>query len=73
MPGLITGSRSSSEGPRANEQGSSRNSVVEDDYVATSFPGYAEKPLEEQLEPIAVVGMGKLNSAMEFGTRTWKE
>ncbi|KAK4141946.1 uncharacterized protein C8A04DRAFT_13698 [Dichotomopilus funicola] len=27
-------------------------------YAATSFPGYAEKPLDEQLEPIAVVGMG---------------
>ncbi|KAH6616033.1 KR domain-containing protein [Chaetomium sp. MPI-SDFR-AT-0129] len=27
-------------------------------YAATSFPGYAEKSLEEQLEPIAVVGMG---------------
>ncbi|KAK8062454.1 hypothetical protein PG997_014551 [Apiospora hydei] len=30
----------------------------DDDYPALSFPGYAEKPLDEQLEPIAVVGMG---------------
>ncbi|KAK4243208.1 hypothetical protein C7999DRAFT_36471 [Corynascus novoguineensis] len=28
------------------------------EYAATSFPDYAEKPLYEQLEPIAVVGMG---------------
>ncbi|KAI0132735.1 KR domain-containing protein [Xylariales sp. AK1849] len=58
MPGLIVESRTSSEGPHASRQGSSRNSAVEDDYQATSFPGYAEKPLDEQLEPIAVVGMG---------------
>ncbi|KAH8200322.1 hypothetical protein TruAng_005538 [Truncatella angustata] len=58
MPGLIVESRSSSEGPHASRQGSSRNSVIEDDYQAASFPGYAEKPLDEQLEPIAVVGMG---------------
>lgn len=30
-----------------------------DKYPAISFPGYAEKPLDEQLEPIAIVGMGK--------------
>ncbi|KAK8029899.1 polyketide synthase [Apiospora rasikravindrae] len=30
----------------------------DDEYPALSFPGYAEKPLDEQLEPIAVVGMG---------------
>lgn len=34
--------------------------VLEDfEYPALSFPSYAEKPLSEQLEPIAVVGMGK--------------
>lgn len=33
--------------------------VIDDvEYPALSFPGYAEKPLSEQLEPIAVVGMG---------------
>ncbi|KAI1842798.1 hypothetical protein JX266_010974 [Neoarthrinium moseri] len=58
MPGLIVQSRTSSEGPHASRQGSSRNSVIEDDYPAATFPGYAEKPLDEQLEPIAVIGMG---------------
>jgi len=28
------------------------------EYPAATFPGYAEKPLYEQLEPLAVVGMG---------------
>ncbi|KAI1734298.1 KR domain-containing protein [Xylaria scruposa] len=37
---------------------SSASSISEHEYPARSFPGYAEKPLEEQLEPIAVVGMG---------------
>lgn len=33
--------------------------IVEDsDYPAISFDGYSEKPLSQQLEPIAVVGMG---------------
>ena len=27
-------------------------------YAGTSLPGYSEKPLSEQLDPIAVVGMG---------------
>ncbi|KAK4182962.1 polyketide synthase [Podospora australis] len=30
----------------------------DNDYPAKSFPGYNEKPLHEQLEPIAVIGMG---------------
>ncbi|KAH8704702.1 putative polyketide synthase [Talaromyces proteolyticus] len=39
--------------------GSDNGSVIEDsEYPALQFPGYAEKPLSEQLEPIAVVGMG---------------
>ena len=29
-------------------------------YVAASYPGYREKPLTEQLEAIAVCGMGTL-------------
>ncbi|KAH8698986.1 putative polyketide synthase [Talaromyces proteolyticus] len=40
--------------------GSSSESEIIDpmDYPAVNFPGYSEKPLNEQLEPIAVVGMG---------------
>ncbi|KAI4159807.1 MAG: hypothetical protein LQ342_006318 [Letrouitia transgressa] len=50
-------SSSSSDGQRRSLAGS--NQIVDDDeYPAVSFPGYAEKPLSEQLEPIAVVGMG---------------
>ena len=64
MPGVTIGSRSSSEGPSgdkptSNPSGSSESSLMDEDYAAASFPGYSEKPLEEQLEPIAVIGMGK--------------
>lgn len=38
---------------------STQNVVLDDAYVATSLPNYNERPLSEQLEPIAVVGMGK--------------
>lgn len=37
---------------------SAASSAGDDEYAAASFPDYAEKPLDEQLEPIAVVGMG---------------
>lgn len=42
---------SSTPGPRI---------IDSNDYPALPFPGYTEKPLNEQLEPIAVVGMGKI-------------
>lgn len=42
----------------ASSAGSSVH-VGSDDYVAKSFPDYSEKPLDEQLEPIAVVGIGE--------------
>ncbi|KAI9730793.1 MAG: hypothetical protein M1818_008073 [Claussenomyces sp. TS43310] len=55
MPGLTVSSRSSlgsfEDSPRGGP-------IAQEDYPALSFPGYAEKPLEEQLEPIAVIGMG---------------
>ncbi|PCG91451.1 Acyl transferase/acyl hydrolase/lysophospholipase [Penicillium occitanis (nom. inval.)] len=50
--------------------------VIDDaEYPALSFPGYAEKPLSEQLEPIAVVGMGcrlpgEVHSLSEFWNLT---
>ncbi|KAI1080407.1 putative polyketide synthase [Whalleya microplaca] len=65
MPGLLRTSRSSSQSSQssfAESHGSTANtsihSSVHGDYPALAFPGYAEKPLDEQLEPIAVVGMG---------------
>lgn len=49
MPGLVFKSKS-------------HETVIDDAaYPAVSFPDYAEAPLSEQLEPIAVVGMGKLH------------
>ncbi|KKP02218.1 KR domain-containing protein [Trichoderma harzianum] len=50
---------------------SAASSAGDDEYAAASFPDYAEKPLDEQLEPIAVVGMGcrlpgDVKSASEF-------
>ncbi|TVY54903.1 Reducing polyketide synthase DEP5 [Lachnellula cervina] len=65
MPGLTIDSRSSSEGPYLSAY---PNSVLDEsnDYPAVSFPGYAEKPLDEQLEPIAVIGMGDVGSPADF-------
>ena len=58
-----TSSSSSSEGLLHDDLGLSAAQIVHDaDYPAASFPGYAEKPLSEQLEPIAVVGMGNYNT-----------
>ncbi|KAH7319610.1 putative polyketide synthase [Stachybotrys elegans] len=60
MPGLLLRtSRSSSQHSEESRRSSSESaSSVYGDYPAASFPGYAEKPLDEQLEPIAVCGMG---------------
>ncbi|ORY69611.1 putative polyketide synthase [Pseudomassariella vexata] len=58
MPGLVT-SRSASPSSQDDTPDLSRGSSVNGDYPpVSSFPGYAEKPLHDQLEPIAVVGMG---------------
>ena len=65
MPGLIRqsySSSSSSDGSFSNDDSSSISSTgLHDDlsYPALSVPDYGEKPLSEQLEPIAVVGMGE--------------
>lgn len=40
--------------------GSHPGLLKDHEYPALSVPGYSEKPLSEQLEPIAVVGMGML-------------
>ncbi|WEW58624.1 hypothetical protein PRK78_004092 [Emydomyces testavorans] len=60
MP-LIRNSTPSSSGCSLDGYGSdsSATSMVSDyEYPAIAMPGYAEKPLSKQLEPIAVVGMG---------------
>ena len=66
MPGLlINGSASlysSSEGHNGVARDGAMTPILQtfDDveYPAVTFPGYAEKSLSEQLEPIAVIGMG---------------
>ena len=63
MPGLITRSSSSSSTSSRNNRSAysaSSSQHVPEDYPALNFPGYSEKPADELLEPIAVVGMGKL-------------
>ena len=68
MPGLLIqrepspagSSSASSSGSSQRFDYSRHGSVVGDsDYAASSFPQNEELPLSEQLEPIAVVGMGK--------------
>jgi hypothetical protein len=47
----------------SSEDSSSQFRFSEDsEYPALSFADYSEKPISEQLEPIAVVGMGMLES-----------
>ena len=60
MPGLIINQSASQSSSEAHDGASTPSSLTIDDieYPAVTFPGYAEKPLSEQLEPIAVVGMG---------------
>ena len=62
MPYIKTGYSSD----EASEGSSERSSQIieNDDYPALSFPGYSEKPLTEQLQPIAVIGMGKTEGAL---------
>ena len=69
MPIAIPTPRSSSTSSRSSNNESPHHetapssagaSVIEgDEYPTHPFPGYDEAPLEEGLEPIAVVGMGK--------------
>ena len=35
--------------------------VSDEEYAANFHNGYSEKPLNEQLEPIAVIGMGNID------------
>ncbi|KAH6649445.1 hypothetical protein F5144DRAFT_616611 [Chaetomium tenue] len=60
MPGRIASSSSRPSSRDSYDGSPTRKSAVPeyDEYPAVSFPGYAEQPLDKQLEPIAVVGMG---------------
>ncbi|KAI4268067.1 MAG: hypothetical protein LQ337_008059 [Flavoplaca oasis] len=59
MPFIRDASSSSSSSPeRKNNHANGTHIVYDDEYPAVSFPNYHEKPLSQQLEPIAVVGMG---------------
>lgn len=77
MPGLLrtSGSSSSSDdnlNGLDNVLGNTWQQGDGDEYPAVSFPGYAEKPLEQQLEPIAVIGMGcRLPGDVKSATDFW--
>lgn len=43
----------------SKETGQKQQIVTDSNYVANTIPEFTEKPLSEQLEPIAVVGMGE--------------
>lgn len=62
MPGILKetawSSPSESASSSDNEAWGTETSFNGNEYAAASFPGYNEKPLAEQLEPIAVCGMG---------------
>jgi hypothetical protein len=72
MPGILkeTHWSSSSKSLSSSENGISGGtepSYKDSQYAAVSYPGYSEKPLTEQLEPIAVCGMGTSpQNALEF-------
>lgn len=61
MPALISQPFPGSPGQHSSDNSDSDVLAIEDSqYPAPLFNFYSEKPLSEQLEPIAVVGMGML-------------
>ena len=73
MPAIIANGRSSSLSEDSLDERYSRSLQLVDDvkYPAVRFPGYSEKPLSDQLEPIAVVGIGRLQC--DAMPATWYE
>ena len=62
MPWMYRNGTGSSSDESSSDSFPPNSQIIEnDDYPALAFPEYAEKPLTEQLEPIAVVGMGKID------------
>lgn len=60
MPRFHESSSSASDtAPEFDPQNSYQRIVSDEEYAASSFGGASELPLSQQLEPIAVVGMGK--------------
>ena len=60
MPGLILRSSSLASSSSDEPERLQELAIVSDEEYAANFhDDYSEKPLSEQLEPIAVVGMGK--------------
>lgn len=61
MPWIYRNGVSPSSDESSDDDSAISPKIIENgDYPALSFPGYHEKPLTEQLEPIAVVGMGEI-------------
>ncbi len=72
MPGILreTHWSNSSKSLSSSENefsGDIEPSYKDSEYAAASYPGYSEKPLAEQLEPVAVCGMGMSpQNALDF-------
>lgn len=61
MPALTRRSSSLASSSSEDSGWTKEPAVVSDEEYATNFQdGYSERPLSEQLEPIAVVGMGMI-------------